>query len=263
MQDYQPAADLLKDRIILVTGAGDGIGRAVARRLGAHGATVILLGRTIRKLEQVYDELEKAGAPKPAIYPMNLEGATPKDYADLAQVIESEFGRLDGLLHNAALFQGLTPIANYDIELWHRILQVNLNAPFMLTQAMLSLLNRSADASVIFTADRVSEEGQAYWGAYAVAKGGAQTLMKMLASELETNTPIRVNSIDPGRVRTPMTLKIYPGREPEQWPTPETVLNVYLYLLGPDSQGVNGQIFRAQDWSPLSVVLAGSPDQPG
>jgi NAD(P)-dependent dehydrogenase (short-subunit alcohol dehydrogenase family) len=128
---------------------------------------------------------------------------------------------------------------------------------------MLSLLNRSADASVIFTADRVSEEGQAYWGAYAVAKGGAQTLMKMLASELETNTPIRVNSIDPGRVRTPMTLKIYPGREPEQWPTPETVLNVYLYLLGPDSQGVNGQIFRAQDWSPLSVVLAGSPDQPG
>ncbi len=263
MQDYQPAADLLKDRIILVTGAGDGIGRAAARRLGAHGATVILLGRTIRKLEQVYDELEKAGAPKPAIYPMNLEGAMPKDYTDLAQVIESEFGRLDGLLHNAALFQGLTPIANYDIELWYRILQVNLNAPFMLTQALLGLLNRSADASVIFTADRVSKEGQAYWGAYAVAKGGAQTLMKMLASELETNTSIRVNSIDPGRVCTPMTLRIYPGREPEQWPTPETVLDVYLYLLGPDSQGVNGQIFRAQDWTPSTVVRAGSPDQPG
>ena len=251
-QDYSPAADLLKDRIILLTGAGGGIGRVVARCLGAHGATVILLGRTIRKLEQVYDELEQIGAPKPAIYPMNLEGATPKDYADLAQVIESEFGRLDGLLHNAALFQGLTPIANYDIESWYRILQVNLNAPFLLTQALLGLLNRSADASVVFSADRVSDEGQAYWGAYAVAKGGAQTLMKMLASELETNTPIRVNSIDPGRVRTPMTLKIYPGREPEQWPTPEAVQQAYLYLLGPDSRGVTGQLIHAQGWEPPS-----------
>jgi NAD(P)-dependent dehydrogenase (short-subunit alcohol dehydrogenase family) len=259
MQDS--TANILKDRIILVTGAGDGIGRAAARRLGVHGATVILLGRTIRKLEQVYDELEKAGAPKPAIYPMNLEGATPKDYDELAQVIEGEFGRLDGLLHNAALFQGLTPIANYDIELWYRILQVNLNAPFLLTQSLLGLLNHSADASVVFTADRVSEEGQAYWGAYAVAKGGAQTLMKILASELETNTPIRVNSIDPGRVRTPMTLKIYPGREPEQWPTPETILEVYLYLLGPDSKGITGQIFRAQDWNlsdPTTVQAAHS-----
>lgn len=254
MKDNQPAADLMKDRIILVTGAGGDMGRAVACGLGTHGATVILLGRTIRKLEQVYDDLEKAGAPKPAIYPMNLEGATPKDYADLAQVIESEFGRLDGLLHNAALFQGLTPIANYDIELWHRILQVNLNAPFMLTQALLGVLNRSTDASVVFTADQVSEDGQAYWGAYAVAKGGAHTLMKVLASELETNTPIRVNSIDPGRVRTTMTLKIYPGREPAQWPTPDAILNTYLYLLGPDSRGVTGQIFRAQEGHPAESV---------
>lgn len=247
MKDYQPAPDLLKDRVILVTGAGDGIGRTAAHRLGMHGATVILLGRTIRKLEQVYDDLEQVGAPQPAIYPMNLEGATPKDYADLAQVLETEFGRLDGLLHNAALFEGLTPIANYDIELWYRVLQVNLNAPFLLTQALLGLLNRSADASIVFTADQVSEKGQAYWGAYAVAKGGAQTLMKTLASELETNTPIRVNSIDPGRVRTPMTLKIYPGREPEQWPAPEAVMDAYLYLLGPDSKGITGQVFRARD----------------
>ena len=247
MQDYPPAADLLKDRIILVTGAGDGIGRAAARRLGAQGATVILLGRTIRKLEQVYDELEQAGAPKPAIYPMNLEGATPKDYADLAQVIETEFGRLDGLLHNAALFEGLTPIANYDLELWYRTLQVNLNAPFLLTHALLGLLNRSTDASIVFTADQVSEEGQAYWGAYAVAKGGADTLMKILSSELETNTAIRVNSLDPGRVRTALTQKAYPGRNPAAWADPEAVLNAYLYLLGPDSRGVTGQRFRAQD----------------
>ena len=184
MKDYQPAADLLQNRVILVTGAGTGLGRTIAHSLSAHGATVILLGRTIRQLERVYDEIEQAGGPQPAIYPMNLEGATPKDYLDLAQVLETEFGRLDGLLHNATLFEGLTPIANYDLELWYRTLQVSLNAPFMLTHAVLGLLNRSTDASVVFTADRVSEIGQAYWGAYAVAKGGAETLMKILASEL-------------------------------------------------------------------------------
>jgi NAD(P)-dependent dehydrogenase (short-subunit alcohol dehydrogenase family) len=247
MKEYRPAADLLQSRVILVTGAGAGIGRAAARHLAAHGATVILLGRTIRKLEQVYDEIERAGAPRPAIYPMNLEGASPKDYADLAGVLQTEFGRLDGLLHNAALFEGLTPLANYDLELWYRILQVNLNAPFLLTQALLGLLGKSADASVVFTADRVSETGRAYWGAYAVAKGGAETLMKMLAGELETNTPIRVNSIDPGQVRTGLTLRAYPGRAPEEWPDPEAALAAYLYLLGPDSKGVTGQIVRARD----------------
>lgn len=247
MKDYQPTPDLLQDRVILVTGAGSGIGRAIARRLAGHGATVILLDRAIRMLEQVYDEIEQAGGPRPAIYPMNLEGATPKDYTDLAQVLDTEFGRLDGLLHNAALFEGLTPIFNYDIELWYRILQVNLNAPFLLTQAVLGLLNRSADASVVFTTDRVGDEGQAYWGAYAVAKGGAQTLMKLLASELETNTPIRVNSIDPGRVRTELSLRAYPGRNPAEWARPEDILAVYLYLLGPDSKGVTGQTFHAQD----------------
>ncbi len=247
MKDYQPAADLLKDRIILVTGAGDGIGRAVARRLAVHGATVVLLDRAIRKLEQVYDEIERAGGPQPAIYPMNLEGATPKDHADLAHVLDKEFGRLDGLLHNAALFEGLTPIANYDIESWYRILQVNLSAPFLLTQAVLGLLNCSTDASIVFTTDRVGDEGQAYWGAYAVAKGGVQTLMKLLASELETNTPVRVNSLDPGRVRTELSLRAYPGRDPTEWASPEDILAVYLYLLGPDSKGITGQTFHAQD----------------
>ena len=247
MKDYQPAPDLLQDRVILVTGAGIGIGRTVVRCLAGHGATVVLLDRATRTLEQVYDEIEQAGGPQPAIYPMNLEGATPKDYADLAHVLDTEFGRLDGLLHNAALFEGLTPIANYDIELWYRILQVNLNAPFLLTQAVLGLLNRSTDASVVFTTDRVGDEGQAYWGAYAVAKGGAQTLMKLLASELETNTPIRVNSLDPGRVRTELSLRAYPGRDPAEWAKPEDILAVYLYLLGPDSRGVTGQTFHAQN----------------
>ncbi len=247
MRDYNPTPDLLKDRVILVTGAGDGIGRAAARRFAAFGATVVLLGRTLRKLELVYDQIEQAGHPQPAIYPMHLEGASPKDYSDLARTLETEFGRLDGVLHNATMLGSLTPIVHYDVELWYRVLQVNLNAPFLLTQAVLGLMMRAADASIVFTADSVSEAGRAYWGAYGVAKGGAQTLMKMLASELETNTPIRVNSIDPGKVRSNLRLQAYPAGNPNEWADPETILGVYLYLLGSDSKGVTGQTFRAQD----------------
>ncbi len=248
MPDYHPPADLLNDRVILVTGAGDGIGRAAARRFAACGATVVLLGRTLRKLQQVYDEIEQAGHPQPAIYPMNLEGAAPKDYSDLATVLETEFGRLDGLLHNAALLGNLAPIMHYDVELWYRTLQVDLNAPFLLTQALLGLLLRTADASLVFTVDSVSDAGKAYWGAYSVAKGGVQTLMKMLASELQVNTAVRVNAIDPGKVRTHLRLQAYPAADPAAWADPEAILGVYLYLMGPDSKGVTGQIFKAQDW---------------
>ena len=245
MPSYNPAPDLLKDRIILVTGAGDGIGRVAARRFAACGATVVLLGRTTRKLEQVYDAIEQAGHPQAAIYPMNLEGASPKDYADLAQVLETEFGHLDGLLHNAATLGTLTPITHYDIELWYKVLQVNLNAPFLLTRAVLNLMIRSPDASILFTADTVSDEGRAYWGAYAVAKGGIQTLMKILASELEVNTSVRVNCINPGKVHTNLRINAYPAGNPEEWANPEAIMATYLYLMGPDSRGITGQTINA------------------
>ncbi len=246
MQDYHPAPGLLRDRVILITGAGDGLGKAVAQAAAAHGATVVLLGRTIRKLEKVYDAIEQAGHPQPAIYPMNLEGSTPKDYSDLAERLEQNFGRLDGLLHNAAMLEALTPIVHYDPQLWYRVMQVNLNAPFLLTRAVLGLLNQATDASVVFTTDRVADEGRAYWGAYAVSKGGIQTLTRLLAGELEANTEVRVNALDPGPVRTRLRLRAYPAANPEQWPTPESLVNPYLYLLGPDSKGVTGQLIRAQ-----------------
>ena len=246
MQNYRAKPDLLRDRIILITGAGDGIGRSLSLACAQHGATVVLLGRTVRKLEQVYDAIEQAGGPQPAIYPMNLEGATPKDYADLAQVIADEFGRLDGLVHNAAFFSGLTPIANTSVESWLRSIQVNLNAPFMLTQALLGVLAAAKDASIVFAADSVSEDGRAYWGAYAVAKGGLNSLMKLLAQELETNTKIRVNSIDPGPVRTALRVLAYPAADKSQWAEADTVVTPYLYLLGPDSQAVNGSLIHWQ-----------------
>jgi NAD(P)-dependent dehydrogenase (short-subunit alcohol dehydrogenase family) len=246
MTDWIPAPDLLKDRVILVTGAGDGIGRACAKAFAAHGATLILLGRTTRKLELVYDEIEQAGHPQPAIYPLNLEGATARDYEDLATTLQQEFGRLDGLLHNAAMLGTLTPIAHYDVELWMKSIQVNLNAPFILTRACLGLLMASQDASVLFNSDRVGRQGKAYWGAYGVAKAGIEGLMQILADELETNTRVRVNSIDPGAVRTAMRALAYPGEDPNQLPGPADIVKPFLYLMSAESRGRTGRQFMAQ-----------------
>lgn len=246
MKNYQAPADLLKDRVILVTGAGSGIGAAAAKSCAAHGATVILLSRTTRKLEEVYDAIEQAGHPQPAIYPMNLEGASPKDYQDLAATIDKEFGRLDGLLHNAAMLGGLTPLGQYDIELWYKIMQINLHAPWLMTRACLDLLKRSADASVVFTSSSVGRHGRAYWGAYGISKAANENMMQTWADELEANTPIRINSINPGAVRTGMRTRAYPGEDPNTLPMPESIMATYLYLLGPDSQGVTGQQFDAQ-----------------
>lgn len=253
MSEYTASSDLLADRIILITGAGDGIGKAAAQACAAHGATVILLGRTIAKLEAVYDAIERAGHPQPAIYPMNLEGATPKDYLDLAATLEREFGHLDGLLHNAAILGSMSPMAHQDIELWFKVMQVNLNAPFLLTRACLGLLMKSDDASVLFTSDRVGRSGRAYWGAYGVSKFGIEGLNQILAQELETNTPVRVNSIDPGAVRTRLRTLAYPGENAMANPLPATIMAAYLYLLGPDSRGVTGQQLSAQnfDWSAI------------
>ncbi len=246
MQDYSPPADLLEGRIILVTGAGDGIGAAAAKSFARHGAIVILLGRTIRKLEAVYDAIEQSGGPQPAIYPMNLEGASPKDYQDLADTLDREFGHLDGLLHNAAILGTLTPLEMYDLELWAKVMQVNLNAPYLLTRACLPLLKKSEDASVLFTSSSVGHRGRAYWGAYGISKAAAGNMMQILADELEENTPVRVNSIDPGAVRTRMRAKAYPGEDPNIQPAPEEIMGIYLYLMGPDSAGKTGQSFKAR-----------------
>jgi NAD(P)-dependent dehydrogenase (short-subunit alcohol dehydrogenase family) len=244
--DYRPAADLLSGRVVLVTGAGGGIGQAVSVALARHGATVVLLGRTVARLEAVYDTIESSGGPQPAIYPLDLAGASVADYAELADRLQASFGRLDGLLHNAAELGTLTPLQLYDPQLWARVLHVNLHAPFLLTRACLRLLQASADASVVFTSASVGRRGRAYWGAYAVASAGVEGLMQVLADELETAGRVRVNSLDPGRVRTAMHRRAYPGEDPRQRPPPEAVVPAYLYLLGPDSRGVTGQALNAQ-----------------
>ena len=244
--DYRARADLLAERVILVTGAGDGIGRAVSLACAGHGATVILLGRTVAKLESVYDDIVAAGGPKPAIYPMDLEGAVPDDHRQLAQRIDAELGRLDGLLHNAGLLGSLTPLEHYDPVEWLRVIQVNLNGPFLLTQACLPLLKRAADASLLFTSSGVGRRGRAYWGAYSVSKFAVEGMMQILADELDENSRVRVNSINPGRVRTAMRAAAYPAENPDELLMPEDIVLPYLYLLGPDSREVRGKALDAQ-----------------
>lgn len=248
MKPYTPAPDLLTSRRILITGAGDGIGRAAALTCARHGASVILLGRAAKKLEKVYDEIEHQGSPQPALLPLDLATATPSHYEQVAQTIEQEFGGLDGLLHNAADAGTLTPLEHYTPEMWFRVIQVNLNAAWLLTRTCLPLLHKSADASIIFTSANVGRQGRAYWGAYGVSCFGLEGLTQILAEECAAEGRLRINSLDPGAVRTGMRSRLYPGEDRATLPAPETIMPAYLYLLGPDSRGVNGQALKARDY---------------
>ena len=245
-QTYKPNPELLKDKVILVTGAGDGIGRAAALSYAQHGATIILLGKTISKLEAVYDEIEKSGGPLPAIYPLNMEGAAPKDYQDLAATIKKEFNKLDGLLNNAGILGTLSPFETQNIEIWYKVQQVNVNATFMLTQACLPLLKSADSASLIFTSSAVGKKGKAYWGAYSVSKFATEGMMEILADELETNTAVRSNSIDPGATKTAMRALAYPAEDINALKTPEEIMPLYLYLMSDESSHINGQRLNAQ-----------------
>lgn len=246
MFDYQAPENLLKDKIVLVTGAGDGIGRTAAKCYAAHGATVILLGRTLEKLEAVYDEIEAAGHPQPALVPLNLESAQEHDYIELANTLEQEFGRLDGILHNASLLGVRTPIESYDPVIWQQVMQVNLNAPFMLTQILMPLLEHSEQPSIVFTSSSVGRKGKAYWGAYSVSKFATEGLMQVMADEVDTVSKIRVNCINPGATRTQMRADAYPAENPNEVAAPEDIMPAYLYLMGSDSSEVNGQSLDAQ-----------------
>ena len=246
MFDYSARPDLLQDRIILVTGAGRGIGAAAAKAYAAHGATVLLLGKTEANLSQVYDEIEAAGQSKPAVIPFNLETALAHQYDELAAMIESEFGRLDGVLHNASIIGPRTPLEQLSGDNFNRVMHINVNATFMLTSTLLPLLKLSQDASVIFTSSSVGRKGRAYWGAYGVSKFATEGLMQTLADEVETVSTVRSNSINPGATRTSMRAQAYPAENPQNNPGPAAIMPVYLYLMGPDSTGINGQAFNAQ-----------------
>jgi NAD(P)-dependent dehydrogenase (short-subunit alcohol dehydrogenase family) len=246
MFNYSARPDLLKDRVILVTGAGRGIGAAAARTYAAYGATVLLLGRTEANLSALYDEIEAAGHPQPVVIPFDLETALPHQYDELAAMIEAEFGRLDGVLHNASIIGPRTPIEQLTGEQFMQVMHINVNATFMLTTALLPLLKLSGDASIAFTSSSVGRKGRAYWGAYGVSKFATEGLMQTLADEIDGLGSLRANSINPGATRTDMRAQAYPAEDPTNNPTPDEIMPVYLYLMGPDSTGINGQALDAQ-----------------
>ena len=243
---YKPAPDLLQGKTILVTGAGDGIGRTAALTYASHGATVILLGRTESKLEQVYDEIEAAGWPKPGLVALDLATATEENAVNLANGLAGEFPHLDGLLHNASILGERRPIESTAYTAWQEVMQVNVNAQFLLTRHLLPLLQAAPAASIIFTSSSVGRTGRAYWGAYAVSKFATEGFMQVLADELENTSKVRVNSLNPGATNTAMRRSAYPAEKPSNNPSPEDIMATYLYLMGDDSAGVTGEAFNAR-----------------
>jgi NAD(P)-dependent dehydrogenase (short-subunit alcohol dehydrogenase family) len=246
MFNYTAPNNLLKDRTIFITGSSDGIGRAAAKSFAAHGATVILHGRNKEKLEQLYDEIVAEGFAEPAIIRLDFTTATYDDFLVVKNSIEEEFGKIDGLLHSASILGRLSPINNTLTADWDKVMQVNVNAAFMLTKALLPLLEQSNDASIVFTSSSVGRKGRAYWGAYAASKFATEGLMQVLADELENISDIRVNSINPGATNTQMRRSAYPAETAENNPSPEEIMPAYLYLMGIDSKGTNGQALNAQ-----------------
>ena len=245
-QTYHAAADALQDKVILVTGAGDGIGREAAIAYAKHGATVILLGRTVSKLEAVYDEIEKLGVAQPAIIPLDMKGATENHYRDMAATIMDQFGRLDGLLHNASLLGVLSPFDKIDLPTWDDIMKVNVTAQFMMTKALLPALLAAKHPSVVFTSSGVGRQGRAHWGPYAVSKFATEGMAQVLADEYE-NTHLRANVINPGATNTAMRSRAYPAEDKSKLKTPADIMNVYLYLMSDDSLGITGESLDAQN----------------
>ncbi|OOS03567.1 NAD(P)-dependent dehydrogenase, short-chain alcohol dehydrogenase family [Moraxella cuniculi DSM 21768] len=246
MRAFEYTKDSLKDKIILVTGAGDGIGKAAALTYAGCGATVLLLGKTQSKLEAVYDEIERLGLPQAAILPMDLQTASFAQMQELARLIEKEFGHLDGVLHNAAILGALTPLEMYDPITFEQVMRVNSTAVFMLTQSLIPLLRAASSGSVIFTSSSVGSSPRAFWGAYALSKQSVEGMTVIFTQETQASTALRFNCINPGATRTNMRAHAFPGENPYTLKTPEEIMPAYVYLMSDAASGVKGQLIDCQ-----------------
>lgn len=245
-KDWLPQDDELGGKTILVTGAGDGIGRAAALSFARHGAEVLLLGRTEAKLEAVYDDIVAEGGQQPGIIPADLAQTSHDDLMALAAELSKSLAKLDGLLHNASILGDRKALAQTSAAKWHESMQVNVNAPFMLTQAVLPLLEQAPIASVLFTSSSVGRRGRAFWGSYAVSKFATEGLMQVWADELGGIGSVRVNSLNPGAVNTAMRRAAYPAEPPDTNPEPAALMATWVYLMSDASSGLNGQALNAQ-----------------
>ncbi|MAE40738.1 MAG: YciK family oxidoreductase [Psychrobacter sp.] len=246
IRNFVAEDDSLEGKVILVTGAGDGIGRVAALTYARFGATVLLLGRTTSKLEAVYDEIESMGGKQPAILPMDLETASYDEMQKLERLIDKEFGQLDGLLHNAGILGALTPLEMYDVDTFAQVMKVNCTATFMLTQALLPLLKDADNGSIVFTSSSVGTHPRAFWGAYALSKQAVEGMSDIFTQETKNTTNLRFNCINPGGIRTNMRAHAYPGENPMSLKTPEDIMSAYVCLMSNESIGVRGQMVELQ-----------------
>lgn len=247
--EYQVTSNALNGKVILITGAGDGIGKQAALTYAKYGAHVILLGRTVEKLEQVYDEINAAcnanTKAQATLILLDMLEATSQHYRDMAASIEQEFGRLDGILHNAGLLGVLSPFDQIEENVFDDVMQVNVKAPFLMTQALIPLLLKSKDARIVFTSSSVGHSGRAYWGAYAISKFAIEGMMQVLADEL-SQTSINVNAINPGATKTQMRANAFPAENALTLKTPAEIMPLYLYLMAPEGKNINQECIDAQ-----------------
>ena len=253
---WAPPADCLRERVVLVTGASAGIGAAAARTFASYGADVILLARNQDRLERVYDWITDNTATRPTIVPCDLALVADANAEALAELIDRDYGRLNGVLHNASALGPKVPIEHYPTEDWEAVFRVNVHGTFVLTRALLPLLRHTPDSAMVFTSSSVGRAGRAYWGAYSVSKFATEGLMQVLADELEAAS-VAVNSVNPGGTRTAMRSQAYPNEDPQTVPAPERHMDLYLWLMSRAAGSQTGHAYDARDWSPTTRAGSG------
>ena len=236
----------LTNQVILITGAAGGLGSTAALALARQGAHIILLDKNIAKLEAVYDSIQAVKGPEPIMYPFDLAGANENDYLDLADKIAKKYGSLQGILHSAVEFSSFTPLATFKTKDWGHTLNVNLNAPFLLCRVLLPVLQKSEHAVIIFTTDSSARKVPAYSGAYGVSKVALEGYAKILAEEYESVGKIRVNTLIPGPIDSPLRKRAYPAEDKSKLPSMNSLAPIYQYLFGSESIGVTGQAIDAR-----------------
>ena len=238
--------NLLKGKTVVITGAGSGIGKEIARSFSNKGADLILLSKSTEKLNMIYDEIIANSSARVLIQAIDFESAEEKDYENLVKAAKEKFGKIDGLVNNAGILGQKKSLEQYDYKIWKNVLKVNLDAGFLLTKNFIPLLKQADKSSVIFTSSGVGRTGRAYWGAYSVSKFATEAMVQILSDELEKTSTIRVNCINPGAVRTKMREMAYPAENPERTPWPADIMGLYLYLMSDLSQKITGQSIDAQ-----------------
>jgi NAD(P)-dependent dehydrogenase (short-subunit alcohol dehydrogenase family) len=238
----------LKNHVILITGASGGLGSTAALTLSKSGAQIILLDKNLSKLEIIYDKILSENGVEPIMYPFDLAGATENDYLELAQRIDEKYGALHGLLHSAVEFSAFTPLIQHGTKEWGHTLNVNLNAPFLLTRVLLPVLQKAENASIVFTSDSSARLTPAYSGAYGVSKMALEGFAHVLAEELEGGKKIRVNTLVPSPVDSPLRKRAYPGEDKTKLPKMESLAPIYNYLFSDVSFGITGQIIDASNF---------------